>query len=1273
MEDMFDDMHFTSEEEETPHPLLMSSMKSRGPLAKLSGKARASSVAGSVASSVAASVTSSASRSTRAASGSESRHNYELVRQETASEMQESPHKRRRCSISADDRLEAALRGEDGRPGPPAQIAPDAGTPRSSSSAADSSRPQFSAETIQQPVVAPDFQSPARHSAVAEPSSGMPQCGVCGRSAHETAWCHEASLGGHIRELVNACGDCVSGAQVVCPTLPWPDTCRLATSSPDFRVCIPTAGKIQKALAPLMRSSQQIMSLMGQKPSETTAQRTVHEALTKALGCESIDSSAGLPSSGPAPPRPGRAAPKRETPSKRTATGRRTKDSSVIAISADGKGNTTEDCDKHSYAYHAKKLVFADILTNQVQKIGNLLNAVENSANQLLQEPSGLRTTEGQNLHKLHLWGCAADLVSVKQQQALSHEAFRKNIAILGEAKLKAYPEPFCSIVLRRSAMQAEGGQEFVLMVAIWAPCRDFDISKPQIASIPGSTERIVALFDECLVTDLLADALRSQEQQPGGKMDRLRVIAVRLYPAFTSASAQVRDRYGMDTMRRIKQSVEDVCAVASIIRGDTEIGMPTREVLATLRDLRVQARHVSPAGQPALPRQQVGEALTRAPWDAITDEFLAAVVRETDNLARRDVLAQKLRDHTATREDIAAVAESLRAWHKVTRPGWRQPLEWALYDFGTYFATEAWQGRLAAEARLAAVALRTLWDLLQAEIVFLDREDRTLGHVERSLKQMEPLATKLEEEQQERDYIDSINDLMTKLRAGTLTKSDLDKVQTAVPKWNAQQPAGARAACEQLVGSLLAASVATVAQRAGLPSASSAAATDDNKEQDDQKKDEESEQRTDEKADAEKADEADEEKNDMDAEEAATEKADEADEIKKDLEVVEAAAEKADEADEEKNDQKAEEADTEKAEKADTKEADEAEPKSASTAQAKSYILWEVSSEDVLDFARMLMSDCDRKDVSSAILIVKLAAEALATERMLSESTTETNNKKRSLLVKNAVKDLGESRKKNLTREAAKLLSPILSQLSLHAEIIAAADELVEAAITRRDAILAQHAMARSKQAHMQMVTCTADLTQLCRGGEKGKAWADEKDDWPTLVAKTEFLFANFDATKVDGLAQKATRAMHTYSREAMEAAYTAQKIASEIKATEEAVQQAMKTMNEATPCVAVATRVGHYHGSVVIAVIHITNRAVIHADSASRLRAFTVVCSSLSPLSVLQSDSQAYLMAAVLTGGSEGREQCRQRLDAMLEKDGEALPVHETLLEQVYKLLGR
>ena len=109
MEDMFDDMHFTSEEEETPHPLLMSSMKSRGPLAKLSGKARASSVAGSVASSVAASVTSSASRSTRAASGSESRHNYEPVRQGSASEVQESPHKRRRCSISADDRLEEAF------------------------------------------------------------------------------------------------------------------------------------------------------------------------------------------------------------------------------------------------------------------------------------------------------------------------------------------------------------------------------------------------------------------------------------------------------------------------------------------------------------------------------------------------------------------------------------------------------------------------------------------------------------------------------------------------------------------------------------------------------------------------------------------------------------------------------------------------------------------------------------------------------------------------------------------------------------------------------------------------------------------------------------------------------------------------------------------------------------------------------------------------------------------------------------------------------------
>ena len=50
-----------------------------------------------------------------------------------------------------------------------------------------------------------------------------------------------------------------------------------------------------------------------------------------------------------------------------------------------------------------------------------------------------------------------------------------------------------------------------------------------------------------------------------------------------------------------------------------------------------------------------------------------------------------------------------------------------------------------------------------------------------------------------------------------------------------------------------------------------------------------------------------------------------------------------------------------------------------------------------------------------------------------------------------------------------------------------------------------------------------------------------------------------------------------------------------------------------------------------------------------------------------------QAYLMAAVLTGGVEGRDQCRTRLDAMVEMDGGMIQVHEKLLEQVYKLLGR
>ena len=50
--------------------------------------------------------------------------------------------------------------------------------------------------------------------------------------------------------------------------------------------------------------------------------------------------------------------------------------------------------------------------------------------------------------------------------------------------------------------------------------------------------------------------------------------------------------------------------------------------------------------------------------------------------------------------------------------------------------------------------------------------------------------------------------------------------------------------------------------------------------------------------------------------------------------------------------------------------------------------------------------------------------------------------------------------------------------------------------------------------------------------------------------------------------------------------------------------------------------------------------------------------------------------MLAAVLTGGEDGREQCRSRVDAMLEQQTNSdsgLKVHKALLEAVYKLLGR
>ena len=83
--------------------------------------------------------------------------------------------------------------------------------------------------------------------------------------------------------------------------------------------------------------------------------------------------------------------------------------------------------------------------------------------------------------------------------------------------------------------------------------------------------------------------------------------------------------------------------------------------------------------------------------------------------------------------------------------------------------------------------------------------------------------------------------------------------------------------------------------------------------------------------------------------------------------------------------------------------------------------------------------------------------------------------------------------------------------------------------------------------------------------------------------------MFSHFDATKVDAIAQKATRAMKAYQRDAMEAGDSAQLITSEIAATEKSVMQARTTMNEATRTVATAIRVHSHRPGRAVIVVHI------------------------------------------------------------------------------------
>lgn len=626
------------------------------------------------------------------------------------------------------------------------------------------------------------------------------KCGVCGSTPSAAPWCYEACLGGQVTELTSACTLCVTGVQVVCPSLSWAQAEQLACVSQDFKRGIPMVGKIQQALVPTVRTQQQFMVLVGGGGSHGREVGDTLSRICDALGVRLQPSDPSSAAGDDLAEASGAEAERRFTPTKagscRVVGARRARVGSgnpevgpnaFVAIGSKGQVEPASpaESDKNSFAYHNKKVNLAAILSGAVPRAGNLINAVEKSARVLREDRTGLRRTEGAALTKLARWAAAADMLTEKRQRGLDHPKFMFHLGILKEARMDSYPPTWCRLVWRRMLMQIEDTKAFLDMVAVWCKPDEgcgFDPLKPQLLSLPlEDPGHIIDAFADAIIGDLMTDAMRPPLLP--AKVGRMWCIAQELYTALQANSAVATERVGKEAFEALMEIATVNCAVAALLPGEAvdveqrpqAANMQTKSIMAALKGLRDQAPVTG--GESPTHRQQVGELFRQAPWDGMADAFLTLVLTESQHVGRRDGLIAKLGEK-ASKEEVSSVAAALREWHESTREVWLQPLASACHEFALRQGETAKTSDSVEEVCLARFALEVTLELISAKVILASP-----AAAENLLRTIGPQATALEEKQDELKYVELSGALSVHVAEGTATKEHFLETKTW-PRW---------------------------------------------------------------------------------------------------------------------------------------------------------------------------------------------------------------------------------------------------------------------------------------------------------------------------------------------------------------------------------------------------------------------------------------------------------------------------------------------------------
>ena len=161
------------------------------------------------------------------------------------------------------------------------------------------------------------------------------------------------------------------------------------------------------------------------------------------------------------------------------------------------------------------------------------------------------------------------------------------------------------------------------------------------------------------------------------------------------------------------------------------------------------------------------------------------------------------------------------------------------------------------------------------------------------------------------------------------------------------------------------------------------------------------------------------------------------------------------------------------------------------------------------------------------------------------------------------------------------------------------------------RQKTLSEAAQARAEHGRSALQSASEDLALISGGAADGTYWAESVTDYESLIEKSQVLFATFDANAVEKSCTKVRRAMDAYRKDAVDARLEEKEVCTALEAAEKLVAKSIATLKE------------------------------------------------------------AQFMAAVLTGGKLGVEQCRAALASMVNEKVPTTAVHPVLFAEVQGLM--